>query len=84
MIDNKVVKRRQRITVVCTNCKKRKSKCDRGNPCSNCTNIKIKNSCVYVKDTATSQMLSAKSGNLPVVIHSEPYNEFINLVPNGN
>lgn len=42
------VKRRNRLTVVCTNCKRRKNKCDRKKPCSNCIKFGNPDTCVYV------------------------------------
>ncbi|CAI4045279.1 Oaf3p SKDI_11G2720 [Saccharomyces kudriavzevii IFO 1802] len=43
-------KKRHRITVVCTNCKKRKSKCDRIKPCGTCVRLGDMDSCVYLSD----------------------------------
>lgn len=43
-------KKRQRTTVVCTNCKKRKIKCDRKRPaCSNCSVANVAEYCQYVQ-----------------------------------
>ncbi|QHS74651.1 Oaf3p [Saccharomyces paradoxus] len=45
-------KKRHRITVVCTNCKKRKSKCDRTKPCGTCVRLGDMDSCVYFTDSS--------------------------------
>ncbi|CAI4580177.1 AIF_collapsed_G0031310.mRNA.1.CDS.1 [Saccharomyces cerevisiae] len=45
-------KKRHRITVVCTNCKKRKSKCDRTKPCGTCVRLGDVDSCVYLTDSS--------------------------------
>ncbi|CAH6719625.1 hypothetical protein CLIB1444_02S12860 [[Candida] jaroonii] len=37
--------KRRRLVFVCLNCKKRRVKCDKGNPCSNC--VKSGKNCVY-------------------------------------
>ncbi|AET39956.1 Oaf3p Ecym_5183 [Eremothecium cymbalariae DBVPG len=42
------VKRRHRLTLVCTNCKRRKSRCDRGKPaCGNCIRLGNRETCQY-------------------------------------
>ncbi|EDO18515.1 hypothetical protein Kpol_2001p16 [Vanderwaltozyma polyspora DSM 70294] len=93
MNENKVRKKRHRITVVCTNCKKRKSKCDRGKPCSNCTRIGIENSCLYIKDTPSLPIdsigsvadLTASELQIPnfIPIHPSYNKEYVNYIPNG-
>ncbi|CAK7896693.1 multidrug resistance regulator 1 [[Candida] anglica] len=40
-------RKRNRMTLVCTTCKKRKVKCDKGRPCSSCIKFKSQSSCVY-------------------------------------
>lgn len=42
------VRRRVRVTLVCSNCKKRKTKCDREKPCANCIRLGIEDDCVYL------------------------------------
>lgn len=42
------VKKRNRLTVVCSNCKRRKSKCDRKQPCSNCVRLGDQDTCCYI------------------------------------
>ncbi|GAV53580.1 hypothetical protein ZYGR_0AK00820 [Zygosaccharomyces rouxii] len=49
------VKRRNRPTVVCTNCKRRKSKCDRQKPCSNCVRFGNTDTCLYVQNTKNAK-----------------------------
>ncbi|SCU87583.1 LADA_0E04896g1_1 [Lachancea dasiensis] len=45
-------KKRRRQTLVCTNCRNRKSKCDRGKPaCSSCVKAGLESSCYYVTDS---------------------------------
>lgn len=46
----KVSKGRRRLTVVCTNCRKRKTKCDREQPCGRCRSLGDAATCVYVSD----------------------------------
>ncbi|KAK6465703.1 fungal transcriptional regulatory protein [Scheffersomyces coipomensis] len=40
-------KKRNRPSLVCVVCKKRKIKCDKGKPCSSCVRKKIESSCIY-------------------------------------
>lgn len=44
------VRKRNRLTVVCSNCRRRKSKCDRQIPCGNCVRLGDKDTCVYIKE----------------------------------
>lgn len=39
--------RRQRTVLSCTSCRKRKVKCDRLTPCTECVRLKIGNTCTY-------------------------------------
>ncbi|AMD22483.1 HHL287Cp [Eremothecium sinecaudum] len=42
------LKKRHRLTLVCSNCKRRKSRCDRGKPaCGNCVRLGNKDTCEY-------------------------------------
>lgn len=43
--------RRNRAITVCTNCKRKKIKCDKKKPCTNCIQSFIADSCTYVYDT---------------------------------
>lgn len=45
--DWRPVKKRNKPTLVCANCKKRKVKCDRQQPCSSCIKIKQIGTCTY-------------------------------------
>lgn len=45
--EDKQVKKRNRLTLSCINCKKRKVKCDRGHPCSSCIRYKLGQNCIY-------------------------------------
>ena len=47
MLSDKIIRRRKRIQLVCTNCKRRKKKCDRKQPCTQCTKSGILDSCYY-------------------------------------
>lgn len=49
------VRKRNRLTVVCTNCRRRKSKCDRQIPCGNCVRLGDSDSCVYVKEAKSDR-----------------------------
>ncbi|KAK6202963.1 CYP1/HAP1-like protein [Scheffersomyces amazonensis] len=40
-------KKRQRIALSCDNCRRKKTKCDRGLPCSNCVKLSISHTCNY-------------------------------------
>ena len=43
----KVKKRRNRVSLVCSNCKEKKIKCNRQQPCSNCIKSSLISSCTY-------------------------------------
>ncbi|GEQ69790.1 hypothetical protein JCM33374_g3464 [Metschnikowia sp. JCM 33374] len=45
--------RRQRAVIVCTNCRRRKIKCDKGKPCSNCVLRKCSQPCEYDQPPVT-------------------------------
>ena len=49
-------RKRQRFVSVCSNCKQRKTKCDRGNPCSQCERQNIQKTCHYQYDVSESSM----------------------------
>ncbi|AQZ17054.1 OAF3 (YKR064W) [Zygosaccharomyces parabailii] len=57
------VKRRNRLTVVCTNCKRRKNKCDRKKPCSNCIKFGNADTCIYVTNLKSANY---QGGNPPL------------------
>lgn len=48
------VRKRNKPTFVCTNCKRKKIKCDRKTPCSSCVKLNIGYTCVYDTRWATS------------------------------
>ncbi|SMN19329.1 similar to Saccharomyces cerevisiae YKR064W OAF3 Zinc cluster protein [Maudiozyma saulgeensis] len=58
--ENHVRKRRNRRTVVCTNCRKRKSKCDKQNPCNTCAKYGDSETCTYVSASVTHTRISKK------------------------
>lgn len=72
------VKKRHRPTLVCLNCRRRKTKCDRGKPsCSNC--LKLGETCVYSEDTdenASKKVRYEYMDDLGLP-------EFINMAPKG-
>lgn len=43
----KIKKRRNRVSLVCSNCKEKKIKCNRQQPCSNCIRSSLISSCTY-------------------------------------
>lgn len=43
-------RRRRRPTTACVACRKRKTRCNRGSPCSNCSRSRKKEACVYEPD----------------------------------
>ncbi|KAK6459562.1 fungal transcriptional regulatory protein [Scheffersomyces xylosifermentans] len=45
--DEHIVKKRNRPSLVCGACKKRKIKCDKGKPCISCVKNKIEHLCIY-------------------------------------
>lgn len=44
---SKVKRRRNRVSLVCSNCKEKKIKCNRQQPCSNCIKSSLISSCTY-------------------------------------
>lgn len=42
-----LIKKRNRVTLSCSNCKKRKVKCSRGWPCSSCIRYRVGHTCTY-------------------------------------
>lgn len=56
-------RRRHRSTYVCTFCKRRKVRCDKGSPCSTC--VKYKNTkCEYIPDVRPNTKRSVKSSDI--------------------
>lgn len=47
-------RKRQRFVSVCLNCKQRKTKCDRSNPCSQCERQNIEKTCHYLYELSES------------------------------
>ncbi|SCV03546.1 LANO_0G04786g1_1 [Lachancea nothofagi CBS 11611] len=77
-----IAKKRQRPTIVCTNCRRRKSKCDKARPaCGTCVKAGIQESCCYVPDPRTQKKQKA----LPNGDEMIPYFEstYVDLVPLG-
>lgn len=48
-------KKRKRASLVCENCKKKKVKCDKGHPCSQCIRAKMTSSCVYENNNGSPE-----------------------------
>ncbi|KSA03180.1 uncharacterized protein AC631_01077 [Debaryomyces fabryi] len=59
------LKKRKRASLVCDNCKKKKIKCDKGHPCSQCIKAKITTSCIYQNNGISEG--SPDSGYLPYI-----------------
>ncbi|KAK6204764.1 fungal transcriptional regulatory protein [Scheffersomyces amazonensis] len=84
-IDGK--KKRNRPSLVCVVCKKRKIKCDKGKPCSQCVKKHIEGSCVYedIPITSRRSKKSRHNNHIPILnpkdsgcfdeIHVGSYNE---------
>lgn len=63
-------KKRKRNTVVCLPCRKRKIKCDRKKPCSQCVNSNASNFCFYSSPQwAVDTFLSSQKGNQLEIPH---------------
>ncbi|KAI8392104.1 Zn(2)-C6 fungal-type DNA-binding domain profile [Nakaseomyces glabratus] len=78
----KVTKSRRRPMLVCVNCRKRKSKCDRQLPCSKCIQHGDTDTCTYLNDVPIG-----KKNNVPntqVTPNSSSPSIVINLHQNGN
>lgn len=65
------IRRRNRPTVVCTNCKRRKSKCDRQQPCSNCIRFGNTDTCLYVINPKNAKLRQSDGtdGNVRKIRH---------------
>ncbi|KAG9233821.1 hypothetical protein BJ875DRAFT_463225 [Amylocarpus encephaloides] len=53
----KVPRKRKRIVISCTECHRRKQKCDRASPCSNCVARNKQSLCQYENESARKQQL---------------------------
>lgn len=64
--------RRNRPTLVCTSCKKRKIKCDKGRPCSSCVRHNIGDTCSYesnwLESTVPNNFDYLQSAKVPVAL----------------
>ncbi|SCU96193.1 LAFA_0G04852g1_1 [Lachancea sp. 'fantastica'] len=87
MVDSKLDKngngsrKRRRQTIVCVNCRRRKTKCDKGKPCESCVKLGLQETCSYIPDLG-SQLLQRKSLDFSFEIpHFEA--SYINLIPAG-
>ncbi|KAK6456867.1 fungal-specific transcription factor [Scheffersomyces xylosifermentans] len=56
-------KKRNRLSLSCTYCKKRKVKCDRGRPCSSCTKYNVVHLCEYPDPIWSEPVAITGSGN---------------------
>ncbi|CAI5758845.1 unnamed protein product [Candida verbasci] len=68
VVNHQPTRKRKRPSLVCTNCRRKKVKCNRESPCSNCVKSKCPNSCIY-DDGLDNQ--PSQSGN--VKIDTAPY-----------
>lgn len=76
-MDKAVIKKRNRPTLVCFNCKRRKTKCDRVKPvCGNCA--KANEVCIY-SDTGFKPVKKLKFE----YIREFGFDEYVDLAPNG-
>ncbi|CCH60018.1 hypothetical protein TBLA_0C02060 [Henningerozyma blattae CBS 6284] len=86
------IKRRARLTVVCTNCKKRKSKCDRAKPCSHCIRLGIANECTYLNAVTPRRKHGGNGGgngnnsgvtnsNSGITFGGTEMNNFLKIIP---
>lgn len=57
----KVPRKRQRLTLVCDNCKRRKIKCDKGQPCTSCIRSNLRSSCHYGTTSASKDDFNQSS-----------------------
>ncbi|CUM64848.1 uncharacterized protein PRCAT00002463001 [Priceomyces carsonii] len=73
--------KRLKLSAACDNCKKRKVKCDRGQPCLSCVKHKIGHSCTYKSDDccSTNDSVPAHMSKL-----SETNQSSFNHVTEGN
>ncbi|KAK6465702.1 fungal transcriptional regulatory protein [Scheffersomyces coipomensis] len=66
--DNKAIKKRKRPSLVCESCKKKKIKCDKGQPCNQCIKSNITATCRYDSEgIAINNAAEQKSKALPYV-----------------
>ncbi|ATZ47736.1 hypothetical protein BCIN_03g00450 [Botrytis cinerea B05.10] len=56
-VPQKAPKKRKRVVISCTECHRRKQKCDRQFPCSNCVNRNKQDVCQYENESARKQQL---------------------------
>ncbi|EMG46044.1 Heme-responsive zinc finger transcription factor, putative [Candida maltosa Xu316] len=68
-------KKRKRTSSVCTNCKRRKIKCDRQLPCSNCVKSRRVSSCVYDDGKSTDVVSNVDNNVLSGKLTSRPYED---------
>ncbi|PMD28830.1 hypothetical protein L207DRAFT_446492 [Hyaloscypha variabilis F] len=59
----KAPRKRKRIVISCTECHRRKQKCDRASPCSNCVARNKQSLCHYENESARKQQLLEESVN---------------------
>lgn len=77
--DTKVIKRRKRPSLVCENCKRKKIKCDKSEPCSQCIKSNSADSCRY--DPIVIKRRSVHSTQLPYVASAKTPLNFTHGVP---
>ncbi|KAI3406236.2 MRR1 [Candida oxycetoniae] len=82
--NGQVMRRRKRATRVCTQCKKRKIRCDRQLPCSNCVKSRGKLECHYDEESGAASassniLLSSKTRALPYEQSAKQPLQFLNF-----
>ncbi|KAK6204765.1 fungal transcriptional regulatory protein [Scheffersomyces amazonensis] len=66
-IDQKIVKKRKRPSLVCENCKKKKIRCDKGQPCNQCVKSNSIHTCRYDTEGIMINNAGHKSSSLPYI-----------------
>lgn len=77
----KAPRKRQRLTLVCDNCKRRKIKCDKGNPCNSCVKSNLRDSCSYSANWLTSP---SQNGTYSSFVRSEELGPPADINVDGN
>lgn len=70
------VRKRRKVSTVCTNCKKRKIRCDRQHPCKNCIKSKKHSACVYDDGQVSPANLPTNGSSHRIIVpESRPYED---------
>lgn len=79
--DKPPTKRRKRSSLVCENCKRKKIRCDKGHPCSQCVKTGITDGCVYSSEIDGAQTNGIQKPLLPYVASAKKPLSFNNTSP---